>query len=271
MLQSSTLYEFDGIGTHWWCESLSHPIPSDLQVAVIAEVDRFDRLYSRFREDSLIIDLARTGVLHSPPPELVDMLSFSKELYELSDGGFDVSVGGILHAQGYGSRTHASTITGQAFWSRTHISRSKITIPAGAIIDIGGLGKGWLIDAIATLFVSHDVESFVINGGGDMYIAADEPVTIALEDPREPTQSIGTVKILGGFAASSQGKRTWSDGDVDRQHIVSARNTPTDIPSGVFVQAASARIADACATAIFVRPDRVTQLIDRYNLTVKIV
>lgn len=33
------------------------------------------------------------------------------------------------------------------------------------------------------------VTSFIVNGGGDMYVQADESIEFALEDPYDPTKN----------------------------------------------------------------------------------
>ncbi len=75
------VYEFDAIGTHWAIEVLSkQELTSTLIAKVQDTVDQFDRRYSRFREDSLIAELARTGVLIDPPVEMIEMLDFAKHM-----------------------------------------------------------------------------------------------------------------------------------------------------------------------------------------------
>ena len=266
------IFEFDAIGTHWWCESLAAPISATLSDAWVATARQFDQDYSRFIESSLVSTLNRSKSLTNPPHELITMLELARELFEVSDGAFDISVGGTLHAQGYGSRRYAASVVPD-FWDHTIITHDRIEIPHDAVIDLGGLGKGWLIDRLAQLAEQYGLTKYIINGGGDMYIAAPAPIPIALEDPAHPDTFLTSIEVLGGFAASSQAKRQWQDGTATKAHIVDPRTNDTAVSpiQGSFVQAPTATIADAMATILLLRPDLRQSLTWRYDLKVMLV
>lgn len=266
------IFEFEAIGTRWWCEALTGAIDDTLQNATLALCDTFNRAYSRFRDDSLIWQLNTEKHLSNPPQELLDMFALCRELYEASDGAFNISIGGVLHAQGYGKRTFGAQVVPN-FWDTTTVSAHEIRIPDNATVDIDGIGKGWLIDRIAALFREHGLTEFIINGGGDMFISSPTPIPIALEDPSDPSNILRSVDVTGGFAASSQTKRTWQDSDTTRAHIIDPSTNSTAINNvrGVFVNAPTATIADACATILLVRPDLHATLSKHYDLKILIV
>lgn len=266
------IFEFEAIGTRWWCEALTGDIDDSLRKATYKLCDAFNRAYSRFRDDSLIGQLNTHKQLAHPPRELLDMLALCRELYDVSDGAFNVSIGGVLHAQGYGNRKFGARSLSD-FWDKADVNANRIQIPDDATIAIDGIGKGWLIDQIAVLFREHGVTEFIINGGGDMFIASPTPIPIALEDPSDPSNILRSVDVTGGFAASSQTKRTWQDSDTTRAHIIDPSTNSTAINNvrGVFVNAPTATIADACATILLVRPDLHETLSKRYGLKVLIV
>ena len=100
-------HEFDAIGTHWWLEILSDQIITPgLIESLAATAAQFDQRYSRFRDDSLVSELYRTGRLSRPPAEMLRMFEFAREMYEVSDGAFDMTVGNALHRFGYGKRSY---------------------------------------------------------------------------------------------------------------------------------------------------------------------
>lgn len=200
------------------------------------------------------------------------MFALCRELYTASNGAFNISIGGVLHAQGYGKRTFGAQVVPN-FWDTTTVSAHEIRIPDNATVDIDGIGKGWLIDRIVALFREHGLTEFIINGGGDMFIASPQPITIALEDPTDPSKILRSIAITGGFAASSQIKRTWRDGDATRAHIIDPATNTAAVGSvrGTFVSAPTATIADAMATILLIRPDLSETLSSCYNLDVLIV
>ena len=90
---TSPVFEFDAIGTRWWCEMLdASMISDDLQRKTLQLCDEFNRAYSRFRDDSLIGQLNANKVLPHPPQELCDMFALCHELYIASDGVFNISM-----------------------------------------------------------------------------------------------------------------------------------------------------------------------------------
>ena len=148
-------------------------------------------------------------------------------------------------------------------WDETYIRA-----PQGTVLDFGGLGKGWLIDEYAKILREHDVKHYIVNGGGDLYVDAAEPILFALEHPYKPTLKIGDIKIKkGALAASSIVKRVWKKGRKTLHHIIDpTTGKPTD--TGIvatFVCAHNALVADALATVLIVRPDLEEALEQHYN------
>lgn len=263
------VYEFEAIGTHWVIEILSAQVFTDELLATIHRtVDLFDQRYSRFRDDSLIAQLARDGVLTDSPQELVDMLAFAKDMYEVSGGAFSIAVGASLHRMGYGSRAHGHDIR-QTIWDEITYSRQKIVIPKGEMLDFGGFGKGWLIDRFVEILQAAEVREFIVNGGGDLYCQSDTPIEFKLEDPHDETKQFGQTRITrGALAVSNTIKRTWQDGEMQRHHIIDPV-TDDSSDSGViatYVRADTALIADTMATILIVRPELEVALKDKYRL-----
>lgn len=252
------MIELDGIGTHWWCEILDgKDVPLGLEESINQMVKEFNDTYTRFDNASLLSRLNDEKRLQNPPSEFVAMMCFARDMYEASDGAFDISVGGPLHALGYGTRRRGADVA-MRFWERAEIRDDLLTIPSGATIDLGGFGKGWLIDKLGTTFRTHGIEQFIINGGGDIFVASDTPITFALEDPADTNRALGSVMIArGALAASSIHKRTWTLDGARQHHIIDPKtNAPHEGNiSASFVTAPTALIADTLATIVIIRPD----------------
>jgi len=263
------VHEFDAIGTHWAIEILSSKKFSDALIAELhATADRFDQRYSRFRDDSLIAELARTGELINPPEELILMMDFAKEMYSVSQGAFNVGVGATLHRFGYGQREHGHLLN-KNIWDDISYSQEKITIPKGEMLDFGGFGKGWLIELFVACMRCAGIKEFIVNGGGDLYCQSDMPIEFKLEDPYDATVQFGQTHIThGALAVSNTIKRVWDDGEDAKHHIIDPE-TDNSSESGViasYVKADSALIADTVATILIVRPELEDVLKARYEL-----
>jgi thiamine biosynthesis lipoprotein len=123
-------------------------------------------------------------------------------------------------------------------------------------VDLGGYGKGWLIDKLANDLKEHSIDHFLVNGGGDMYATSDasgEAIAIYLEHPTEVGKYLIETKLKNqGFAASSPFKRRWKSGDKTYTHVVAI----SDVPEiATFVKADTATDADAFATVAMLWPE----------------
>lgn len=268
------VFEFDAIGTHWWCELLDEGdhFTSLLTQEILTICDEFDQRYSRFRDDSLIMELFNTGMIHNPPAEMVEMFRFADEMYTVSHGAFDVTVGATLHHLGYGDRTKGQA--NDPRWSSVSYTPDTITAPQGVMIDFGGFGKGWLIDRLVACLRQHGKRAFIVNGGGDLFVSSNSPVDLALEDPHDSTKQYGQTRITNGaLAASSTVKRSWMHEGQRYHHIINPQyhTSSTSGVVGTFVKADTALIADTMATILVIRPDLEQALKLRYNLETIIV
>jgi FAD:protein FMN transferase len=260
----SKTFTFEAIGTHWWIEIFDHLTDEELEMTkcrfeLISS--EFDRRYSRFREDSQVTTLNRYRVLQVPTKEFRDILIYGKQLYLRSHTTFNLLSGHILEARGYDAHYTFEATTDVESRAAGNpltdllISDDEISLRNGNI-DIGGYGKGWLIDVLADDLKKHNLHHFLINGGGDMYATCDtngSAISIYLEHPIESgTYLLKTTLCNQGFAASSPFKRSWKSGNKLYDHVVTKGTTP-QIAS--FVKADKAVEADAFATVAMLLPE----------------
>jgi len=262
--------ETEGLGTRWLIELIGDEtvFPSALAAHVKDAIAAFDDTYSRFKEGSLIGQLNRAGVLLQPPKELVDMFAFAHTMHTATGGAFDISVGGSLRRLGYGTPSSAKGVYPD-FWAKTIYTADEIHIPTGASVDLGGFGKGWLIDTLGVLLEQHGHPYYLINGGGDILVSARKPIELGLEHPYDPTKIIGTTHIKNGsLAVSSIVKRRWLKQGKTYHHII---DPTTDKPANngivsTYVRGTTALIADTLSTVTLLRPDLEPKLRSAFGI-----
>jgi len=254
------LDQHPALGTSWWVEANLETLHNRTQLrdSIKAHLDQFEVRYSRFRTDSLIGRLNYERSLPHPDSDLQRILHFGQSLYTRSHGTFNVLLGDTLTSRGYGKKRPGTTEEVTPHDTRLPdpttdliITSEQVSLRHGSV-DLGGFGKGYVIDELAQILQAHHVNDFLINGGGDLYATSDHgtPITIYLEHPLQPGSYLGTITLFHqGFAASSPFKRTWKQGDAVYNHIVGV----TDAAS--FVVANTARDADAFATAALLLPE----------------
>lgn len=248
------LHTFQALGTTWWIEIFDQKTDEDLTIAIRDSevfVAEFEQRYSRFITASLISIINRDRALPNPDTHLRELLAYGKQLSLRTDGHFNILTGHILEARGYNkdytfAATDDTRPPGDPITDLT-ITPNHVSLAHGNL-DIGGYGKGYLIDEVAKrLQEVHSLSHFLINAGGDMYATSDHgtPIQVGLEHPRSPGTVIKQTSLLHqGFAASSPYKRQWEHEGTTYSHVVS--DTPSVIAS--FIKAPSARDADAFAT-----------------------
>lgn len=185
-------------------------------------------------------------------------MSFAKKMYTQTDKIFNIQLGGIMEDIGYDADlSFRSKKTNQRHAKTFGVcsNSNELTILPYTKLDIGGFGKGWLIDNIARLIRNAGPKFFSINAGGDIYTTSDSstPVSVLLENPFDTTQPIGCINLTSkALAASSPNRRRWKS-PTDRKtyhHLLDRHGKNKRTMAAVFVVHPLAKIADAGATAL---------------------
>jgi thiamine biosynthesis lipoprotein len=258
---SFTLPTIVALGTSWWIEVFDE-VATERETLIhddcLAFLRRFENDYSRFKPDSSISRLNTEHQLEHPHPETLDLLTFGVAQYNRTAGIFNIMVGSKLVETGYDA-TYSFTAKSEQSPIQNpldvlHVNTEKITLDAG-LVDIGGFGKGWAIDALAKILrEKHGLRYFLVNGGGDMFGTSDHgtPITIYLEHPIETDSYLTTTTLFNqGFAASSPHKRAWKHEGKTYTHIIDTHESAqpsTTRPDATFIKARTACDADIFAT-----------------------
>lgn len=117
-------------------------------------------------------------------------------------------------------------------------------------IDLGGLGKGYLVDKIVRFLKRKKVCNFSINAGGDIFNTHSR--NFYLQSPTEKDKFLGKIKIHNqAIAASNPLYRNWKKNGKRMDHFIQKLDFQNQI-AGIYTQAKSCLIADSIATALFV-------------------
>lgn len=247
------LWGFDAIGTRWRIET-QQTLPGAARAAVRAVIRSFDAAWSRFREDSLVAMLARGAGEVPCPPDAADMLDAFGALSVATSGAIDPLVGSSLEGLGYDAAYSLAGGTPRpapAGWrERLRIDGDRLVLTGPGTIDVGALGKGRLVDLVASALLPWTGEGpVVIDASGDLAVrGASERV--GLEHPYDPSRAIGVWTVTdAALCASATNRRAWGDG---LHHVLDARTgVPVRTVAATWAVAATAMRADAATTALF--------------------
>ncbi len=247
-------FSFEAIGTHWQIDIAGAPVSAYVQAKILRRIDEFDKTYSRFRDDSMVMAMSRNAGEYTLPDDAQKLLSLYKKLYDITNGLFTPLIGNALSDAGYDSSYsfQEKQLRNVPAWEDVmQYEYPAITIKQPAIIDVGAGGKGYLVDIIAGLLASDGVDSFLINAGGDIVHrdADGKKVRIGLEDPADSGKVVGIATIGNqSICGSATGRRKWGR----FHHVMNPKtlSSPEHIIA-LWVVADTGLLADALATCLF--------------------
>ena len=227
--------------------------------AARAEVDRLDRKYSHYRDDSLVALIgasADAGASMQVDSETADLLDFSATLHGQSGGKFDITAGALTRLWDLQSgRIPDSAALADARtrcgWQRVEWRRPHLRLGvAGMRLDLGGVVKEYAADRAAQLCREVGIDHGVVDLGGDLAVvgahADGSPWLAGIMAPRSPDHdAIARIELRSGGLATS--------GDYERVMIVDGHRYShiIDPVSGYPVEsfASVSVVADSCLVA----------------------
>jgi thiamine biosynthesis lipoprotein len=189
------------------------------------EIDRLERKFSRYRDDSLASEINRSAgnsVGVEVDPETAALLDFAAAAHHESDGRFDPTSGVLRRIWDFKSGRlpdpdklqEIRTLVG---WSKLEWENRRIVLPiSGMELDFGGFVKEYAADRAAELCRERGLMSGMIDLGGDLSVVGPHPNgeswLIGIRNPRKPNEAIARIALDSGGLASS--------GDYERFMIV---------------------------------------------------
>jgi thiamine biosynthesis lipoprotein len=226
--------------------------------AAVAEVERLEALYSRFRSESLLSEINRVAAAGGSlrvDPETARLLDYADACFRTSGGLFDVT-SGILRRAWRFDRAElpdpalVRSLLERVGWQKVEWQAPVLRFPlAGMEIDLGGVVKEYAVDRVASLCREAGAPHALVNLGGDVGVVGPRPDgspwRIGIRHPRRPGAVIETLDLrAGALATSGDYERCIQIDGVRYGHILSPR---TGWP--VRQLASVSVVADLCVVA----------------------
>lgn len=236
--------------------------------AAVAEIERLDAMLSTGNADSEIaqINAGGGGSLSSDAAFLVER---SLELYEETEGAFDIAIYPVMKAWGFTDENYAvpsaDVLAGLLELADASLidydsEQSKVSFQKeGVQIDLGGIAKGFTSSRIIDIYRENGIESGLVNLGGNVQVMGTKPDgslwRIAIQSPEDSNSYLGVLSTQDRAVITSGGYERYFEQDgVIYHHII---DPETGYPANngltsVTIVSADGTLADGLSTSLFV-------------------
>ncbi|MDH5352821.1 MAG: FAD:protein FMN transferase [Gammaproteobacteria bacterium] len=228
---------------------------------VVDEARRIEAKFSRYRDDNIIARInSAQGDSVTVDEESARLLDFADQLYQMSDGLFDITSGVLRKVWRFdgsdripGPRAIQQVLKNVG-WHKVTWRNSQIILDQGMEIDLGGLGKEYAVDRCITLARELTDKSVLINFGGDLAVSCQRQGGKCWSVGRLVTGSDQAVALFqlftGAIATSGDANRYLLKDGVRYSHVLNPKSgwPVVDAPHTVSVAAATCTEAGMFST-----------------------
>ncbi|MEZ4278735.1 MAG: FAD:protein FMN transferase [Myxococcota bacterium] len=239
--------------------------------AAIAEVERLEARYSRYRDTSDLAQInrvaARGGTLEVDP-ETAGLLDYAATCHAESDGLFDITSGILRRAWRFQegrlpAAEEVEALLGRVGWHRLAWRSPRLEFGTpGLELDFGGIVKEYAADRVAGLLQAAGMRHALVNLGGDIRAAgprADGSAwQIGIRDPQRAGEVLRRVALReGALSTSGDYERCIEIDGVRYGHVLDPRTGwPVRFMASASVLAPLCVVAGSASTIALLRAEQ---------------
>jgi thiamine biosynthesis lipoprotein len=241
-----------------------------LEKDILAILDRINHSLSIYDPNSLISRINRNDTTARLDVDLERVLLTGLEISEKSGGAFDLTVGPLVNAWGFGFTAREKVTPGMIDSILQFTGYHKIAIVDGKIrkqdprimIDPNALAPGYAADVIGEFFESKGIKNYLVEIGGELRCMGvnreGNPWRVGVDKPLENTleREIEQVLNLSGLSVATSGnyRKFYEEDGVKYSHTIDPKTgypARSNLLSATIVTRES-MYADAWATVCMV-------------------
>ncbi len=269
-----------------WFWTDQEPAAAKAAESLFNEMKRLDATMTTWTEAS---ELSKVNASAGKKPVAVGPETFAVieraiDISKKSGGVFDISVGAFKGLWKFDEDIDGSLPADADVKERLKlvgykdivVDKRKRTVflkRPGMYINLGGIAKGYAVDRCATLLKKAGFKDFMIQAGGDLYVAGKkgtDPWVVGIRDPRgERDEMFGMMPIENhSFSTSGDYERGFVKDGTRYHHILDPRTgQPARVSRSVTIRAKDAFTADAWSKVMFILGHEAgLALIKKYKL-----
>lgn len=238
---------------------------------------RYHQLYDIYNDYAGVINIKylndHPGEAITVDKEIMDLLTFSRDIANLTDGKTDITLGSVLSLW-HEARTDSIAAPENAYLPDTealreaakHTGFDKVILDTDNMtvqildpllkFDVGCVAKGFAVQQICSIMEP----GYLVSVGGNIYATgpkqdSGDPWTIGVQDPLNPDSGYLHKLTLnrGAIVSSGDYQRYYTAGGKTYHHIIDKDTLyPAALWHGVTVICDDSGVADALSTSLFV-------------------
>lgn len=235
--------------------------PEDLKLKVENILHDFDMSLSLYKDSSIISRLNRNEDV-APDSFFTEVFTKSAQISKMTDGAFDITVGPLVKAWGFGPDAHKSFSESKRDSLLKLVGMNKVSLVNGRLIksdpgislDVNAIAQGYSVDVICRYFDSVGILNYLVEIGGEVRgrgtkagaywrIGIDKPVDNNLS-PGETLQAIIRISDKA-LATSGNYRKFYVENGIKYSHTIDPK---TGYPAKNQLLSATI-VADDCAMA----------------------
>ncbi len=253
------------------------------------EMKRIENIASTWNSSAEAYLLNEDKELNNPSSELFEIITLSKYFFDLTDGYFDITVQPLLDLWSYDPSAD------KQMWELNNseqIEKINAVMPfigsdyiqmidspkyigfekENMSITLGGIAKGYIVDAGINVLKNNYISYGLINAGGDISTVGGKPDgswAIAMENPENTQDFITRFKVEDKAVATSGNYIRYFNESANVGHILDPKTGfSADRCWSVSIIADNCTYADTLATGVFVMgPEEGLELINSIDNT----
>lgn len=268
------------MGTSYQVQIVDMPVDISSE-AIALEVNELLRqldteTFSTFAANSELSRFNRHAVNtpFSVSQEMLEVLLLAEEISQLSEGGFDITIGPLVNLWGFGpviqeddaapEQAKIDAALGSIGYQNLLIDQAKSEIrkTKELYVDLSGIAKGYAVDRLAEYFDRIGVENYFLEIGGELKIKGFKPGQVswvpAIEAPLDTASQVYEIFFSRGekiaVAGSGDYRNYFEANGVRYSHEIdprSGRPISHSLAAAYVIDESAAR-ADALATAYMI-------------------
>jgi thiamine biosynthesis lipoprotein len=244
--------------------------PGELKVKVEKILSDFDMSLSVYKDSSIISKINRNEEV-IPDAYFTEVFAKSALISEMTNGAFDITVGPLVRAWGFGPDAHKNFTESKRDSLMKLVGMSKVSLVNGRLkkdnpsisLDFNAIAQGFSVDVICRFFDSLGIKNYLIEIGGEVRakgtkggklwrVGIDKPV----DGNMSPGERLQAVLELNDRAIATSGnyRKFYVEDGVKYSHHIDPKtgNISRNSLLSVSIIANECAMADGVATGCIV-------------------